>query len=276
MLKKEWSVKETQEKAKAAKAGKTEKQIAALFLNHTSVRELSRISDLKNSVERSLKYQDLVGEWLQWFTDNDPVDIKVVQAKRVELEDTQYERKEAERSELELEEQARQEMEKQKLPGLVLADPPWKYDFSNTDNRQIENQYPSATVDEIIKHAPETQPDCVLFLWATAPKLKEAVEVLEAWGFRYKTHSVWDKEKIGLGYWFRGQHELLLVGTKGNAKPPEQENRVSSVFREKRGGHSKKPLCVYEWIEKAFPTIKKLEMYCRGPRAGWLTWGNES
>jgi len=276
MLKKEWSAKETQEQVKAAREGKTDKQISALFLGKTSKRELNRIQELMFSVVRNLKYQDLIDEWEEWFKKTDPVDIKTVQAKRVEIEDIQYERKEAEREALETEERNKQELEKQKLPGLVLADPPWRYNFSNTDSRQIENQYPSATVEEIIKHSPETQPDCILFLWATAPKLKEAIEVLEAWGFTYTTHCIWDKGKIGLGYWFRGQHELLLVGTKGKVKPPEQANRVSSIFRENRTSHSKKPACIYEWVEKTFPMTKKLEMYCREPRDGWLTFGNES
>ena len=161
------------------------------------------------------------------------------------------------------------------LPRLVLADPPWRYDFSKSDSRQIENQYPTATVPEIIKHSPATDKDCVLFLWATVAKLQEAMAVMEGWGFKYKTGAVWDKEIIGMGYWFRGQHELLLVGTKGKAKPPEQPDRVSSVFRERRSRHSKKPICVYEWIEKAFPDLPKLEMYCREPRPGWQVWGNE-
>jgi len=86
---------------------------------------------------------------------------------------------------------------------------------------------------------------------------------------------VWDKQKIGMGYWFRGQHELLLVGTKGTVSPPEQADRVSSVFREARGKHSAKPECVMEWIEKSFPAAVKLEMFCRTPRAGWKTFGNE-
>lgn len=265
ILKKEWSAKLTQALVKAAKEGKTDKHVGALFLGKTSDRELARIADIRDNVLAKLSYKDLKEQWLKWFDKTDPIDIKVVQEKRVEFENAQYERLEAE-----------QELEREELPGLVLADPPWKYDFSNTDTRQIENQYPSATVDEIIDHAPETQPDCILFLWATAPKLKEAIEVLEAWGFKYKTHSVWDKGKIGMGYWFRGQHELLLVGTKGEAKPPEPKNRVSSVFREIRTKHSKKPNCVYDWIEEAFPAIKKLEMYCREPRDRWLTFGNES
>ncbi|MGH9932138.1 MAG: MT-A70 family methyltransferase, partial [Pyrinomonadaceae bacterium] len=92
----------------------------------------------------------------------------------------------------------------------------------------------------------------------------------------YKTHAVWDKQKIGMGYWFRGQHELLLVGTRGKASPPEDAARVSSIFCEARGRHSAKPACVYEWIERAFPMHSKLEMYSRQSRDGWQAFGNEA
>ena len=165
--------------------------------------------------------------------------------------------------------------EKELLPELILADPPWKYDFAETDNRKIENQYPTATVEEMRTHIKKTAPDCVLFMWATAPKLKEALVLIEEWGFTYKTHAIWDKVKIGMGYWFRGQHELLLFATKGNVSPPFDEQRVSSIFTEARKGHSVKPNCVYEWIEKTFPHLTKLEMYARKARVKWTVMGNE-
>lgn len=158
---------------------------------------------------------------------------------------------------------------------LVLSDPPWQYNFSSTENREIENHYSTATVQEIVTHKPNASNDSILFLWATAPKLLEAIEVMKAWGFEYKTHAIWDKEIIGMGYWFRGQHELLLVGTKGTPGCPIETERISSVIREKRTVHSKKPLAVYEWIEKTFPEKTKLEMYCREARKGWSVWGNE-
>jgi N6-adenosine-specific RNA methylase IME4 len=158
---------------------------------------------------------------------------------------------------------------------IILSDPPWRYDFSETKNREIENHYPTATVEEIKKHKPNSADDSILFLWATAPKLKEALEVMEAWGFGYVTHAIWDKQIVGMGYWFRGQHELLLVGTKGKATCTPECERQSSVFSEKRSKHSAKPECVYEWIERAFPDKSKLEMYCRTPRKNWSVWGNE-
>ena len=71
------------------------------------------------------------------------------------------------------------------IPELILADPPWRYDFAETSNREIENQYPTATLEEIKKHRPETAENCILFLWATAPKLVEAIEVINAWGFSF-------------------------------------------------------------------------------------------
>lgn len=261
ILKNDWSAKETAERVKSAKDFKTHNRIIGIFGGKTSQNELDRIDRIYESVLSSLQYGDTKQAWEKWFADNDPIDVKEVQDKRIELEDIEWERS---------------DQDKSPLPQLILADPPWRYEFSKSDTRQIENQYPSATIEEIISHEPETANDAVLFLWATVAKLKEALDVMDAWGFDYKTHAVWDKEKIGMGYWFRGQHELLLVGTKGNISPPEAEQRVSSVFREARGQHSEKPNCVYEWIESAFPNLVKLEMYCRNPREGWYVFGNES
>ena len=266
MLSGGWSKDETAKRVAEAKSGSTDKRIGALFCGRTTQRELDRIDQIATQVAGLLRHADLADAWRAWIATDDPTDVKIVQAKRIEFEDADAERTAAETP----------NESSPEIPSLVLADPPWRYEFSETDSRQIENQYPSATVDEIIAHRPETAPDCVLFMWATVAKLHEALEVLAGWGFEYKTHAIWDKEKIGMGYWFRGQHELLLVGTKGSASPPDQAHRVSSVFREPRGRHSAKPECVYRWIEEAFADRVKLEMYCRSPRAGWLTFGNES
>jgi N6-adenosine-specific RNA methylase IME4 len=118
--------------------------------------------------------------------------------------------------------------------------------------------------------------DAVLFLWAVSSKLPEALQVMEAWGFEYRTSLAWVKDWIGLGTWVRHRHELLLVGRKGNQPPPEPEDRPDSVFEAPRGRHSAKPACAYELIERAYPYASKLELFARGvPRAGWSAWGNE-
>lgn len=160
---------------------------------------------------------------------------------------------------------------------IIYADPPWRYDFSNTKNRKIENHYPTMDLSEIkdlFWYLPIDK-NAVLYLWATAPKLKEALEVMEAWGFEYKTQAIWDKEIIGMGYWFRGQHEILLVGVKGKFPPPEPSKRVGSVFKIRRGKHSEKPEYVRELISNAFPSHNKLELFAREKTEGWDVWGNE-
>ena len=78
-----------------------------------------------------------------------------------------------------------------------------------------------------------------------------------------------------MGYWFRGQHELLLVGVKGKFSPPEQSLRTSSVYQFKRGKHSKKPDEIRNLISDWFPDANKLEMFCRTPSKGWAVFGNE-
>lgn len=161
---------------------------------------------------------------------------------------------------------------------VIYADPPWRYEHAESESRAIENQYPTMTLDDI-KGLPLDDictEDCVLFMWATSPKLAEAMEVLEAWGFGYRTCAVWDKQKIGMGYYFRQQHELLLVAVRGAPPTPLPANRPSSVLSFPRGAHSAKPVEVYELIEAMYGDLPKLEMFCRSPREGWGVWGNQS
>ena len=160
---------------------------------------------------------------------------------------------------------------------IIYADPPWRYDFAATENRAIENQYPTMKLDEIkALPIPEiTTDDAVLYLWATAPKLPQALEVMESWGFMYKTNAVWVKDKIGMGYWWRNQHELLLVGTRGSFSPPSEDLRLSSVFFEPRTAHSMKPDAIADAIAGMFPNLSKIELFSRQPREGWAAWGNE-
>jgi len=161
---------------------------------------------------------------------------------------------------------------------VIYADPPWRYEHIETESRAIENQYPTMALDEIkaLDLDAIALDDCVLFMWATSPKLGEAFDVLKAWGFDYRTCAVWDKQKIGMGYYFRQQHELLLVAVRGQPMTPAPADRPSSVLSFPRGEHSAKPVEVYELIEAMYPELPKLEMFCRSPRKGWGAWGNQA
>jgi len=158
---------------------------------------------------------------------------------------------------------------------IIYADPPWNYRHCASKSRRIENQYPTMSLQEIQNLTIPTAPNCVLYLWATAPKLSEAMSVLVSWGFDYRTCAIWDKEIIGMGYWFRGQHELLLVGVKGNFSPPPQSMRISSVYKERRTKHSKKPDAIREFIQQWYPDENKIELFARERFEGWDAWGNE-
>lgn len=118
--------------------------------------------------------------------------------------------------------------------------------------------------------------NAVLFLWATAPKLEDALRVMKAWGFTYKTHAAWDKGRVGIGFWFLGQHELLLIGTKGTFHPPTEKERISSVIRSRKREHSRKPDHIRLYIQTCYPTFSKLELFARQRFEGWDVWGNEA
>lgn len=160
---------------------------------------------------------------------------------------------------------------------VIYADPPWKYDYSQSTSREIENQYPTMELEDICKLqiANICSDDCVLFMWSTSPKLYDAMKVIDAWGFTYKTCMVWVKDKIGMGYYARQQHELLLIATIGNLPVPKPEDRPSSVIYGDRNEHSEKPDEVYILLENMYPEFSKVELFGRKLREGWFTWGNQ-
>lgn len=164
--------------------------------------------------------------------------------------------------------------------GVIYADPPWSFEPYSTDtgmDRAADNHYPTMSLDAIAALAVPAADDCVLFLWATVPMLPEALKVMAAWGFTYKSHFVWVKDKAGTGYWNRNRHELLLIGTRGSVPAPAPGEQYSSVIDAVRAVHSAKPFAFHEIIEAMFPTLPRLEMFARGDAfAGWDRWGNEA
>lgn len=161
---------------------------------------------------------------------------------------------------------------------VLYADPPWRFEPYSRDtgmDRAADNHYPTMTIEKIKDLPVPSLDDAVLFLWATAPMLVEALAVMEAWGFTYKSQIIWVKDRIGTGYWARNKHELLLIGTKGSIPAPLPGTQPDSAIVASVSEHSRKPEAFHEIIEKMFPGVPKLEMFARVTRNGWQPWGKE-
>jgi len=169
------------------------------------------------------------------------------------------------------------------LPGngpyrVIVIDPPWPYEKRDEDpSHEGVRPYHSMSVEEIcaVKVASIAHEDCILWMWVTNHHMREALELLDAWGFEYKTNVVWVKDKFGLGSFIRGQHEHLLIAIKGDIPCPLPENRPPSVITARRREHSRKPDEAYEIIERMYPELPKIELFARQTRPGWEAWGNE-
>lgn len=179
---------------------------------------------------------------------------------------------------------------------VILADPPWSYDDKRTARSMgmAQSAYSTMTIDNIKGLAVHTlaSENCMLCLWATMPKLQEALDVVKAWGFRYITVGfVWIKlnpkadgdENIptiftrgdiysGLGHWCNGNAELVLFGRRGS--PFRSVMDVKQIVLAPRGAHSKKPEVVHTRIERLFGNVSRLELFARQSREGWTTLGN--
>lgn len=157
---------------------------------------------------------------------------------------------------------------------VLYADPPWEYDNSGFDQSAAAH-YPTMSVEAICALPVDDlcTEESVLFLWATSPLLPEALQVLAAWGFTYKTCLIWSKDRApGIGWYLKTNHELLLLGVR--AETPHPTEKPYSVQSAEVGKHSEKPVLFYSLIESMYPG-PYLELFARSNRQGWKGWGNE-
>ena len=146
-----------------------------------------------------------------------------------------------------------------------------------------EKHYPTMSIDELCAlPVPElAAKDCALFLWATFPQLPEALRLIRAWGFRYRTVAfVWLKRNrkspswfYGMGYWTRSNAEICLLATKG--KPKRQSAGVHQFLISPIEQHSKKPDAAREKIVALMGDLPRIELFARQKTPGWDIWGNE-
>ena len=166
---------------------------------------------------------------------------------------------------------------------IIYCDPPWEYSTQQhtTGGRTTGGactHYNTMSLSELKKLdvAGLADDDCLLFMWATSPKLDEAVDLLRAWGFQWATVGfVWDKQKVNPGFYTMSQVELCLIGKKGRIPTPRGARNVRQFLSEMRGRHSAKPSEIRRRIEEMFPTQTKIELFARERVDGWDAWGNE-
>lgn len=171
---------------------------------------------------------------------------------------------------------------------VIYADPPWGY--SSKAGRGMKShagaKYQTMPIADI-KAMPVrgiTEKDSVLFIWVTVPLLPQGLEVMEAWGFKYKTMLTWKKSANGMGFWFRGQTEHLLLGVRGNVRAFRYQR--SNFYQSRAGKHSEKPDYFRNLIGAATAKIvdrRCLELFARSRDGmfknnhleGWDVYGNE-
>lgn len=171
--------------------------------------------------------------------------------------------------------------------GTILADPPWR--FSNRTGKMAPehkrlNRYSTLTFEDIkgLPVAEVAVEQSHLYLWAPNALLAEALQVMQAWGFAYKTNLIWHKirkdgepDGRGVGFYFRNTTELVLFGVRGKLRTFAPGRTQVNIIKSRKREHSRKPDELYDIIEKCSPG-PFLELFARGPRRNWTMWGNES
>ena len=155
----------------------------------------------------------------------------------------------------------------------ILADPPWRYDQQGVRGAAGKH-YPTMSVDEIaaLPVSALCAEQAHLHLWTTNAFLFDAKQVIEAWGFEYKTTFVWCKPSIGAGFYWRNATEFLLLAVRGSC--PFLDRGQMNYLIAPRYGHSEKPEQIRHLIEKVSPT-PRLELFARRIAPGWVAWGND-
>ena len=170
--------------------------------------------------------------------------------------------------------------------GTILADPPWQ--FRNRTGKMAPehkrlSRYSTIKLKEIkeIPISVVAAENSHLYLWVPNALLKEGLEVMEAWGFEYKTNLIWHKirkdggpDGRGVGFYFRNTTEIILFGIRGKLRTLDPGRTQVNIIRSRKREHSRKPDELYDIIEQCSPG-PFLELFARGKRENWDQWGNE-
>lgn len=160
---------------------------------------------------------------------------------------------------------------------IFYADPPWKYGDERSGMGGAVDQYSLMDLEDIksMPVAELAEDNAVLFMWGTAPLMREAFEVMDGWGFQYKTNIIWNKVRPNLGNYTSVRHELLFIATKGSCTPDTNIRPNSVQTIERTGRHSEKPEEFRQIVESLYTYGNKIELFARKQSTGWEVYGNE-
>ncbi len=241
-------------------------------------KELSKVASVSHdTIAKVKKIQEKATEEVKAKLSTGEVSINAA------YQDIKKEEKKEER--IEVIQKQIQQIEKGDLPELkglfdvVSVDPPWNYE-GKTDKitsfdsigRRSANPYPEMSTNDIKKIKLPLMDNAVVLLWTTHKFLPDAFEILKEWNLDYKATLVWNKEKMGMGAWFRMQCEFCLVAIKG--KPYWENTKYRDIFKETRRQHSRKPDAFYDMINN-ITLGRKLDYFSRESRNGWEVFGND-
>jgi N6-adenosine-specific RNA methylase IME4 len=241
-------------------------------------KELSNISGIgQQTIARVKKIQEKAPEEVKAKLATGEVSINAAY-KEIKKEEKKEER-------IQLINKQIEEIEAGELPELkglfdvISVDPPWNYEGENKNKtsfdsvgRRVANPYPEMSTKEIKEIVLPLMNDSIVFLWTTHKFLPDALEILKEWNLEYKGTLVWNKEKMGMGAWFRMQCEFCLVGIKG--KPYWENTKYRDILNEPRREHSRKPDSFFTMVEE-ITLGRRLEYFSREQRQGWEVFGND-
>lgn len=161
---------------------------------------------------------------------------------------------------------------------IIIADPAWKYEGTTVVSKKVDDHYQvqMSTSWHDLPLKDIASDDSLLFMWCSGPTLKQAIELMTAWGWSYRTTGfIWKKNKINPSWYVNSEVEMVIVGKRGKIPHPRGCRKQRQVVEAPRGKHSAKPEEVQDRIDKMFPTQNKLELFARRHRKGWTCEGNE-
>jgi len=241
-------------------------------------KELSKVASVSHdTISKVKKIQEKAPQEVKAKLETGEVSINAAY-KEIKKEEKKEER-------IELINKQIEEIEAGELPELkglfdvISVDPPWNYEGENKNKtsfdsvgRRVANPYPEMSTQEIKEIELPLMRDAIVFLWTTHKFLPDALDILKEWNLDYKGTLVWNKEKMGMGAWFRMQCEFCLVGIKG--KPYWENTKYRDILNEPRREHSRKPDSFFTMIEE-ITLGRRLEYFSREKRQGWEVFGND-